>query len=100
MVLGFVNLRKSGLSGLAVDHSLYVGNGSLANFLLVAMMKEYCGLKDGDKVLVPGTTWMTNVAPIIQNGFEPVFCDINLDNYSFDKEELKICCISSTLILK
>ena len=74
---------------VGTDHSLYVGNGSLANFLLVAAMKEYCGLKDGDKVLVPGTTWMTNVAPIIQNGFEPIFCDINLDNYSFDRDELK-----------
>lgn len=74
---------------LGTKNSLYVGNGSLANFLLVAAVKEYYDLKDGDKVLVPATTWMTNVAPIIQNNLEPIFCDINLNNYSFDKDELK-----------
>jgi len=74
---------------LGTKNSLYVGNGSLANFLLVAAVKEYYDLKDGDKVLVPATTWMTNVAPIIQNNLEPIFCDINLKNYSFDKDELK-----------
>ena len=76
---------------LGAKHSLYVSSGSTANFLLVAAVKELYGLKNGDKVLVPACTWMTNVAPIIQLGLEPVFCDINLDNFSFDLvEALKI----------
>lgn len=69
--------------------SLYVSSGSTANFLLVAAVKEKYGLKQGDKVLLPGCTWMTNVAPIIQLGLQPIFCDINLQNYSFDLEEAK-----------
>jgi len=69
---------------LGAKHSLYVSSGSTANFLLVAAVKELYGLKNGDKVLLPSCTWMTNVAPIIQLGLEPVFCDINLDNFSFD----------------
>lgn len=74
---------------LGVKHSLYVSSGSTANSLLVAAVKELYKLKNNDKVLVPATTWMTNVAPIIQSGLKPIFCDINLKNFSFDEEELK-----------
>ena len=74
---------------LGVKHSLYVSSGSTANTLLVSSMKEHFGLKDGDKVLVPACTWVTNIAPVIQAGLEPIFCDINLENYSFDLDELK-----------
>ena len=74
---------------LGSRHSLYVSSGSTANFLLVASVKELFGLKAGDKVLLPACTWVTNVAPIIQLGLEPVFVDINLDNFSFNIEQLK-----------
>lgn len=69
---------------LGAKHSLYVTSGSTANFLLVAAIKELYNLKDGDKVLLPACTWVTNVSPIIQLGLTPIFCDINLQNYSFD----------------
>ena len=74
---------------LGCKHSLYVSSGSTANSLLIAAVKEHYGLKDGDKVLVPATTWMTNVAPVIQAGLQPIFCDINLSNFSFDEDEMK-----------
>jgi CDP-6-deoxy-D-xylo-4-hexulose-3-dehydrase len=74
---------------LGAKHSLYVSSGSTANFLLVAAVKELYGLKNGDKVLLPACTWMTNVAPIIQLGLKPVFCDINLYNFSFDLNEAR-----------
>ena len=69
---------------LGSKHSLYVSSGSTANLLLVSAVKELYGLKDGDEVLLPACTWVTNVSPIIQLGLKPVFCDINLYNYSFD----------------
>ena len=50
---------------LGVKHSLYVSSGSTANTLLVSSVKEHYGLKDGDKVLVPACTWVTNIAPVI-----------------------------------
>lgn len=75
---------------LGSEYSLFVSSGSTANFLLVAAVIEKYGLKPGDKVLLPACTWVTNVAPIIQLGLEPVFCDINLDNFSFDKESLQL----------
>ena len=81
--------EKKWAEWLGVDYSLYVSSGSTANSLLIASIKELCGLKDGDKVLVPATTWVTNVGPVIQNGLQPIFCDINLNNFSFDIEDLK-----------
>lgn len=75
---------------LGSKYSLFVSSGSTANFLLVASIMEKYGIKPGDKVLLPACTWVTNVAPIIQLGLEPVFCDINLDNFSFDKESLTL----------
>ena len=66
---------------LGSKHSLYVSSGSTANYLLLSSVKELYGLKDGDKVLVPADTWVTNVGPVIQLGFTPIFCDINLKEF-------------------
>ena len=70
---------------LRVEHSLFVTSGSTANFLLLDAVKEmYLSHKKKIKVLVPACTWVTNINPVMQLGMEPIFCDINLDNYSFD----------------
>ena len=74
---------------LGAKHSLFVSSGSTANMLLIAAIKELYNLQNGDKVLVPACTWVTNVAPIFQLGLTPIFCDINLQNYSFDLEEAR-----------
>ncbi len=73
---------------LGCKYSLYVSSGSTANLLLMASVKERYNLKDGDKVLVPSCTWVTNISPVIQCGFEPIFCDVNSTNYSFDPDHL------------
>jgi len=82
-------LENSWNNWLGSKHSLFVSSGSTANFLLIASIKEKYNLKAGDKVLVPACTWMTNVAPIIQLGLTPVFCDIQFNDFSFDREELQ-----------
>lgn len=74
---------------LDCNHSLYVSSGSTANFLLIASIMELYDIKPGDKVLLPACTWMTNVSPCIQLGLTPIFCDINLQNFSFDLEDAK-----------
>ena len=74
---------------LGSKHSLFVSSGSTANSLLVSAVKEKHGLRNGDKVLVPACTWVTNIGPIIQSGLQPIFCDINLSNYSFDLEHMR-----------
>lgn len=74
---------------LGCKHSLFVTSGSTANFLLVASVMEKYGLKPEDKVILPACTWVTNINPIFQLGLQPIFCDVNLKNYSFDINNLK-----------
>ena len=74
---------------LGCKHSLYVTSGSTANFLLIASVIEKYNLKRGDKVLLPTCTWVTNINPIFQLGLTPIFCDISLDDYSFDVNNLE-----------
>lgn len=73
---------------LGSKYSLYVSSGSTANTLLVSSVKELYNIPDGSKVLVPTCTWVTNISPVIQCNLEPVFSDINLENFSFDESKL------------
>lgn len=73
---------------LGSNHSLMVSSGSTANFLLLASVKELYNLPIGSKVLLPACTWVTNVAPVMQLGLTPIFCDVNLQNFSFDPEHM------------
>ena len=34
-------------------------------------------------------TWVTNISPVFQLGLEPIFCDINSQNFSFDSDYLQ-----------
>jgi len=81
--------EKEWSNWLGCRYSLFVTSGSTANFLLVSAIVEKYGLQKGDKVLVPSCTWVTNINPIIQLGLTPIFCDVNLENYSFDLDNLK-----------
>ena len=75
---------------LGCKHSLFISSGSTANLLLVAAIKEKYNLKDGDKVLVPAVTWVTNISPVMQLGLQPIFCDVDPNTFSFHLENLKI----------
>ena len=70
-------------------HALMVSSGSTANTLIISAVKEKQGWKDGDKILVPACTWVTNISPVFQSGLKPIFCDINIENFSFDIEHMK-----------
>jgi CDP-6-deoxy-D-xylo-4-hexulose-3-dehydrase len=74
---------------LGCKHTLFVSSGSTANLLLLSAIKELLGWQDGAKILVPCCTWSTNISPVVQCKLEPVFCDVNLYDYSFDIESLK-----------
>lgn len=70
-------------------YSVFVNSGSSANLIIVNLMKEKGCWQDGDEILVPAVTWVTNVAPIFQFGLKPVFVDVNLDDLSFDYDDLR-----------
>lgn len=83
------NFEKQWSDWMGCKESLFVSSGSTANFLLLSSVKELYGLKNGDKVLVPACTWVTNIGPVIQLGLVPIFCDINLTDFSFCENHIK-----------
>lgn len=56
---------------------LFVNSGSSACLLALASLD----LPKGAKVVTPACTFSTTVAPIIQLGYTPVFCDVELNEY-------------------
>jgi CDP-6-deoxy-D-xylo-4-hexulose-3-dehydrase len=69
-------------------HALYVSSGSTANYVLLAAVKELYNLKDGDKVVVPACTWVTNVNPVFQLGLQPIFCDVD-SSFTYCEQNLR-----------
>jgi CDP-4-dehydro-6-deoxyglucose reductase, E1 len=59
---------------LGVRHSVFVNSGSSANQLTMAALRERYG---AGEVIVPTLTWVSDIASVLQNGFDPVFVDID-----------------------
>ena len=70
-------------------YSIFVNSGSSANLLMIQCCKEIYSWKNNDEIIVPVVTWPTTVTPVSQSGLKPVFVDTNLDDYSFDYDDLK-----------
>jgi CDP-6-deoxy-D-xylo-4-hexulose-3-dehydrase len=58
-------------------YGVFVNSGSSACLLALAALD----LPKGCKVITPACTFSTTLAPIIQLGFKPVFCDVGLISY-------------------
>ena len=58
-------------------YGVFVNSGSSACLLALAALD----LPKGSKVITPSCTFSTTLAPIIQLGFKPVFCDVELTTY-------------------
>lgn len=58
-------------------HGLFVNSGSSAILLALCALD----LKPGDEVVTPACGFATTVAPIIQVGATPVFCDVQSGGY-------------------
>ena len=70
---------------LGVKYSVFVNSGSSANFLTIAALKNFTNKKE---IIVPSLTWISDIVSVIQNGFKPIFTDINLSNLSMKEEDI------------
>jgi len=59
------------------EHGLFVNSGSSA----ILLGFNALDLPLGSEVLTPACTFSTTVAPIIQCGLKPVFCDVQIGTY-------------------
>lgn len=72
---------------LGVKHSVFVNSGASANLLTMAVLK--IRHPEGGEVIVPPLAWVSDIASVLQNGFKPVFVDI--DPRTLGMDPTKIC---------
>ena len=70
---------------LGVRYSIFVNSGASANLITIAALKHLYGRGE---IIVPTLTWTSDIASVIQNGFVPVFVDINPRNLCMDDEQI------------
>jgi len=80
---------------LGVKYSVFVNSGSSANFITIAALKEK--LKKTGDIIIPTLTWPSDVMAVINNGFNPKFIDIKLENLSMNNEKIINSINSKTL---
>jgi len=71
---------------LGVKHSVFVNSGASANLLTMAVLRIL--YPQGGEVIVPPLTWISDIASVIQNGFTPIFIDIDPDSLAMNTEKI------------
>ena len=71
---------------LGVKHSVFVNAGASANLLSMAVLK--IRHPQGGEVIVPPLTWVSDIASVLQNGFQPVFADIDPSSLAMAPHEI------------
>ena len=71
---------------LGVKYSVFVNSGASANLLTMAILK--IRHPQGGEIITPPLTWVSDVASVLQNGFTPVFADIDPFSLAMDSAEI------------
>lgn len=71
---------------LGVKYSVFVNSGASANLLTMAILK--IRHPEGGEVIVPPLTWISDIASVLQNGFTPVFADIDPLSLAMDARQV------------
>ena len=67
---------------LGVKYSVFVNSGASANLLTMAILK--IRHPEGGEVITPPLAWISDVASVLQNGFKPIFVDIDPKTLAMD----------------
>ena len=71
---------------LGVKYSVFVNSGASANLLTMAILK--IRHPEGGEVIVPTLTWISDIASVLQNGFTPVFVDIDPQSLAMNSQHI------------
>jgi CDP-6-deoxy-D-xylo-4-hexulose-3-dehydrase len=76
---------------LGKSDGIVVNSGSSANLLMVSLLRTKRGgdLPKGSKFITPIVCFPTTINPLIQNGFEPVFVDVELPNLNLNLDQVE-----------
>lgn len=78
-------LEREWSQWVGCKHSVFVNSGASANLITMGALKHLYG---GGEVIVPTLTWVSDIASVLQNGFTPVFVDINPRNLCMDVDQI------------
>ena len=73
---------------LGVKYSVFVNSGSSANYLTILALKIIYGTEKKNEIITPTLTWISDVVAVINNGFKPIFADIDFKNLSMHEDEV------------
>lgn len=71
---------------LGVKYSVFINSGASANLLTMAILKIRHA--QGGEVIVPPLAWVSDIASVLQNGFKPVFVDIDPRTLAMDTQHI------------
>lgn len=73
------------------DYGALTNSGSSANLLMISALKSkrLYDFKEGTKIITPVAGFPTTLNPILQNGYEPVFVDIEIDTLNLNVDQLE-----------
>jgi CDP-6-deoxy-D-xylo-4-hexulose-3-dehydrase len=71
---------------LGVKYSVFLNSGASANLLTMAILK--IRHPEGGEVITPPLAWVSDVASVLQNGFTPIFADIDPRTLAMDPAEI------------
>ncbi len=72
-----------------VKYCVAVSNGLDALRLVIRAYKEMGVLHDGDKVIVPGNTYVASLLAVSDNGLTPCPCDVREDTMNLDTSKIE-----------
>ena len=70
---------------LGVKYSVFVNSGSSANLITLSALRELRGLGE---VIVPTLSWVSDIASVLQAGFNPIFVDIDPRTLGMDLDQV------------
>ncbi len=71
---------------LGVKYSVFVNSGASANLLSMSILKILH--PEGGEIIVPPLGWVSDIASVLQNGFKPVFADIDPRTLAMDPKNI------------
>jgi CDP-6-deoxy-D-xylo-4-hexulose-3-dehydrase len=86
---------------LGKNYGALTNSGSSANLLMVSALKsrKLYNLQPGTKIITPAAGFPTTINPIIQNGFQPVFVDIDLDTLNLNLDQVEAAAKNGARVL-
>ncbi|MHA1784938.1 MAG: aminotransferase class I/II-fold pyridoxal phosphate-dependent enzyme, partial [Candidatus Helarchaeota archaeon] len=68
---------------VGTKHAIAVNSGTAAIHTVLSALN----INKGDEVIVPPYTFVATVSPVLMQGAQPIFADIDLKTYNIDVED-------------